>query len=105
MVCVSIGAKRHIDKQDGCSIRNNQTTLININSKIDIDKKDIVSKIEMLDSLTYSMTTCRKHRDGYNQQTQEKEDTIRYPLNDITTLGSGGKHQLPPQSTHKLTFF
>lgn len=39
LVCVSIGAKRHIDKQDGSSIRNSQTTFININSKRNIDKK------------------------------------------------------------------
>lgn len=38
-MCVSIGAKQHIDKQDGSSIRNNETTFININSKHNIDKK------------------------------------------------------------------
>lgn len=39
LVCVSVGAKQHIDKQDGSSIRNSQTTFININSKRNIDKK------------------------------------------------------------------
>lgn len=39
LLCVSIGAKRHIDKQDGSSIRNN--IHININSRHNIDKKTI----------------------------------------------------------------
>lgn len=30
LLCVSAGAKRHIDKQDGDSISNNQTTFVNI---------------------------------------------------------------------------
>lgn len=54
----------------------------------------------MLDSLSYSMGTDRKHRDGLHRQTQEKEYISRCPLNKTTTLGCSS--DTPRQRTHTL---